>query len=429
MPPLPGGLRLVHSSLLPPEARPGLTAALRQRDFALLWAGQTVSVAGNGMFTVALPLEVFRLTGSPLDLGLIVSARTVPAVVLLLAGGTLADRMSRRLVMLASDSVCGAAAGLAAVLIATGRASLAGLAGLCAVFGMASAFFKPAATAIVTDILPPGLLVPASSLSSLSQSLAQYLLGPLAGGVLVAATGTAWAFGLDAASFVVSAGCLAVMHATRRPARRPDSGMIRDIRDGLRYCRSQAWLWWSMIAVGLANLVCYVPLTIMQALLVRQVFHGGPVALGMMYAASGAGGAVASVWAARWATPRRRVAVIWAAWSGAGLAAVAMGLAPALWLAVVFAGLSWCGVTYGNVLWFPLMQQEIPPDLLGRASSVDWMLSLALAPAGTIAGGAAAGLVGVRLTLVLGGLIAAATGLVLVNPAVTAPDRRPAARG
>ncbi|HEX9336860.1 MAG TPA: hypothetical protein VF892_13290 [Pseudonocardiaceae bacterium] len=90
----------------------------------------------------------------------------------------------------------------------------------------------------------------------------------------------------------------------------------------------------------------------------------------------------------------------------------------------IFGGLTWFGVTYGNVLWFPLMQQEVPADLLGRASAVDWMFSLALAPLGTVAGGALAGLIGVRLTLIIGGVIAVAAGAVLLMPSVTEPDRR-----
>ncbi|MGH3149699.1 MAG: MFS transporter [Streptosporangiaceae bacterium] len=398
---------------------PRATAALRQRDFALLWSGQTVSLAGNGVFTVALPLEVLRLTGSSLDLALIVSARTIPAVVLLLVGGTLVDRLPRRLVMLVSDGCCGLSVGLVAVLIAAGRGRLWELATLSAAFGVASAFFKPASTAITPEIVPGELLVSASSLSSLSQSLAQYLLGPLAGGVIVAATGTAWAFGIDAVSFAVSAGCLAAMRPVARPAA-SGAPMLDGIREGLRYCRSQPWLWWSMIAVGVANFACYVPLAVLEPLLVRHVFLAGPLALGVLYSASGAGGALASVLAVRWPAPRRPVVAIWAAWAGAGLAAVLLGLAPRVWVAVVFAGLTWCGVTYGNIVWFPLMQRNVPADMLGRASSVDWALSLALAPLGTIAAGAAAGLAGVRATLIVGGAVAAATGAVLLNPAVTA---------
>ena len=298
---------------MPADPGPRVTGALRHRDFALLWAGQTVSLAGNGVFTVALPLEVLRLTGSSLELALIVSARTVPAVLLLLVGGTLVDRMSRRLVMLVSDAVCAACVGAVALLIAAGKAGLWELAALSAVFGVASAFFKPASTAITADILPPGLLMSASSLSSLSASLAQYLVGPLAGGIIVAATGPAWAFGLDAISFAVSAGCLAVMHPTKRPDG-PSPPVLAGIKEGLRYCRSQPWLWWSMIAVGIANLACYVPLAIFQPLLVRHVLHAGPAALGIMYAATGAGGILASIYAARRPPPRHRVAAIWVGW-------------------------------------------------------------------------------------------------------------------
>ena len=299
---------------MPDHPKPRVTAALRHRDFALLWSGQTVSLVGNGMFTVALPLEVLRLTGSSLDLALIVSARTIPAVILLLAGGTLVDRVSRRLVMLVSDSFCCVAVGLAALIIATQRASLWELATLCALFGMASSVFKPAATAIVPDILPPDLLMSASSMSSLSQSLAQFLLGPLAGGIIVAVAGPAWAFGLDAISFAVSAGCLCVMHRTKRPSAIP-AKTLESIREGLRYCRSQPWLWWSMLAVCIGNFACYAPISILEPLLVRHVFHAGALALGTMFSVSGVGGVLASACAARW-PPKRRVRAIWIAWAG-----------------------------------------------------------------------------------------------------------------
>lgn len=408
---------------MPAKSRPQRMRVLRERDFALLWSGQTVSLAGNGVFTVALPLEVLRLTGRPIDLGLVASARTIPTVLLLLAGGTVVDRVSRRTVMLVSDCVCGISVGLVALLIATGRSGVWELAALAAVFGLASAFFKPASTAIVADILPHELLLSASSLISLSQSAAQFLLGPLLGGLIVAFTGNAWAFGLDAISFVVSAACLAAMHRTEPPPGE-SSPMLAGMREGVRYCRSQPWLWWSMIALGIANLACFVPFAIMETLLVRRVFHAGPVALGMMFAASGVGGALASVYAARRPAPRRRVGAMWAAWAGAGAAVAALGLAPHLWVAIALAMATWFGVTYGNILWTPLMQQEVPPELLGRASSVDWMFSLALTPLGSVVGGVLATFLGVRPTLVIGGVIAAATGVVLLVPRVTETDRR-----
>jgi predicted MFS family arabinose efflux permease len=378
---------------------------------------------GNGLFTVALPLEVLHLTNNPLDLALVVSGRTIPAVFLLLFGGTLVDRLSRRLVMTISDTVCGISVSLVALMMATGHVSLWQLFLLTVVFGSSAAFFKPAATAIVRDILPPELFAPASSLSSLSQSSCQYLFGPLAGGILVAAIGAEWAFWLDGISFAVSAICLFAMRniAEVRAAR---SQLLAGIMQGLRYCYSQRWLWCSIIAVGIANLACFAPFVIWEPLLVRNIFHAGPVWLGAMYAASGGGGVLASLFAARRPPPAHRVATLWAAWAGAGVTTFFVGLSPSIWMSVIFAGMTWGLMTYGNIVWTPLLQRETPDDMLGRVSSIDWLFSMALIPVGTITGGVVVSAIGVRLTLISSGAIAAATGCVLLIPGVMDPDKR-----
>jgi len=406
---------------MPPGTR--ARTVLRHRNFALLWGGQTISLVGNGIFQVALPLTVLHLTGSPLALALVLSGQTIASVVLLLIGGTFTDRLSRRSLMLAADAVCGVSVSLVAVLVVFRIARLWELFLLTLVFGAAGAFFRPAATAIVRDILPAELLVPASSLRSMSQSLSQFLVGPLAGGLITATAGAAWAFGIDGASFAVSAACLAAMRNIPR-VRATSSRIFEGIMEGLRYCYSQRWLACSIVAVGIANLVSFYPLFILEPLLVRNVFHAGAVALGILFAANGAGGLLASLVTARRGTPARPVTTIWAAWAAAGACASLVGVSPWLWGSVVFAGLAWGLVNFGNILWFPLVQHETPAELLGRVSSVDWLFSLALSPFGAIAAGAAAAAVGVRLTLIAGGVIAAATGSVLLVPGVRAPDAR-----
>jgi DHA3 family tetracycline resistance protein-like MFS transporter len=245
--------------------------------------------------------------------------------------------------------------------------------------------------------------------------------------VLVAALGTGWAFALDGLTFLVSWACLLAMRRVPRTSR-PESAMLAGIAEGLRYCRSQPWLWWSFLGAGVANIVSFVPVnTVFQPLLAQQVFAGGPVLLGVLYAANGAGSALASLYVKRRGAPRRRLASIWAAWAGAGVAAALMGLSPWAWLATFFAGALWFGMTYGNVLWFPLLQEEVPPALLGRVSSVDWLLSLSLSPVGAVLGGAAVGVTGVRPAVILGGVLAAAAAGVLLIPGVREPDRRPGA--
>lgn len=395
---------------------------LRHRNFALLWSGQAVSVAGNGMFTVALPLEVLRITGSPLDLALVAAARTVPSIVLLLVGGTVVDRISRRAVMLVSDATCGVGLGVLTFLAAAHAERFGVILGLSVIMGTASAFFRPASTAIVRDILPADLLVPANALSSLSASLAQFLLGPLLAGVLVAAAGATWAFGIDAATFAVSAACLAAMRNITE-VRAVSERLVHGMAEGLRYCYSQPWLWWSMLALGVANLACFGPSTVMKPLLVKDAFHGGSVAFGIMVAASGVGAVLMSLIAARRPAPRRPVTSLWTAWILAGLLAAGVGLSPWLWLAIVFSGLSWGMSSLGNIIWLSTMQARTPATLLGRVSSIDWLFSLALTPLGTIVAGAAVPVIGVRATAVIGGLIAAAVGAILLIPGVTDPDK------
>lgn len=391
---------------------------MRQRNFALIWLGQTISVAGNGIFTVALPLEVLDITRSPLALAVVVAVRTVTSVIFLLVGGAVVDRLPRRAVMLVSDTTCAAAVGAVALLIALGRADISLLITLSLIMGFCYAFFMPASTAIMADILPAEYLVDGNSLSSLGQSLAQYLAGPAAGGLIVAIAGTAWAFGLDAISFAVSAACLVAMRVANRPQPVRRVSIIRNVSAGLRYVRAQSWLWWSMIALGVANLAAFVPIIILQALLVKDVFREGPLALGILYAANGLGASFAAIYVKRKGAPRRRVLAMWLSWSAEGIFIVLLGLSPTIWMATIFVCVVGACGSYGNVLWFPTMQETVPPELLGRVSSLDWLLSLAMAPLGTVLGGALAGIVGVRVTLVLGGIVAACTGSVLFLPGV-----------
>ena len=115
---------------------------------------------------------------------------------------------------------------------------------------------------------------------------------------------------------------------------------------------------------------------------------------------------------------------MWVAWAAAGTCAALVGFSPWLWMSVIFAGMTWGLATYGNILWFPLIQQETPSNLLGRVSSVDWLFSFAVTPLGVTVAGAAVVAFGVRLTLIAGGAIAAATASILIIPGVTDPDKR-----
>jgi MFS family permease len=393
---------------MPPDSHAG--TLFRHRNFVLLWGGQAISLIGNGIFVVALPLTVLHLTSSPLALALVVSGQVIATVVLLLVGGAVVDRLPRRFLMLTADAVCGISVSLVAVLVVSGVARLWELFVLTLIFGAAGAFFKPAATAIVRDILPADLLVPASSLRSVSQSLSGLVIGPLTGGLIVATAGAGWAFGIDGASFAVSAACLASMRNVPRV-----KATSTRILEGVA-C--------SIVALGIGNLVIFYPFFILVPLLVKNVFHGGAFALGIFFAANGAGSLVASLATARRGMPSRPVMTIWTTCAAAGACLALVGASPWFWVSVFFTGLGLGLVSYANILWFPLVQHETPAELLGRVSSIDWLFSLAFSPLGALAAAAAAATFGVRAALIAGGMIAVATGSVLFVPGVRAPDKR-----
>jgi len=393
---------------------------LRHRDFALLWSGQAVSQLGDGIFTVTLAIETLRLDHGATGLAYVLAARLLPAVLFALAGGVLVDRVPRRMMMLVSDIARGAAVAVIAVLVATDGISLAALICMAHVFGLGDALFFPAAMAITPELVPARLLVGASALNGTSLQLAGVLIGPAVGGLLVGLLGTAWGFGVDAASFMISAG--AVLAMTSRPAP-PPSGRspLADLREGLRYCVSQRWLWVTTVGASLGNLVAFAPLGALIPLLVEDVLHGGGIALGLVFAAGGLGGLAATVLAGRRAPPRSRLVHLWIGWGLSGIGVLGLGLVPNLWLAAGVAFVTYGLDAYGSVMFSPLIQEGVPEPLLGRVSSVDYLFGFALSPLGLVAAGAAAQAIGVRPTLIAGGAITALTTLIPLLPGVEDP--------
>ena len=397
-------------------------SALQHRDYALLWSGQTVSVLGDGIYTIAIALEALRISNHPATLAYVETARVAPNVLLLLLAGALVDRLPRRLVILGADLLRGGAVAAIAVLAAAHALDVTWLVILSVAVGVGDAFFYPAYQAVMPELLPPELLTQGNAFNSASQTVGQSFAGPAIGGVLVALAGTSAAFAVDAASFAASGLCLVLMRNVPAPAPSGRS-MAADVGQGIRWTMRQRWLWFGILAVGVSNFAGFSPLAVTIPLLVRDVLHQGPAAYGATFAAAGAGGLVAAVVAARLGSPRRRMSFIWVAWAAASFALAGMGVAPDVFVAAACGAVTFFGVTYGNLLWGALMQVAVPADMLGRASSVDWLFSTCLSPLGVLFAGALAGPIGVRPTILLGAGLSALSCLVVFVPGVRDPDQ------
>jgi MFS-type transporter involved in bile tolerance (Atg22 family) len=172
-----------------------------------------------------------------------------------------------------------------------------------------------------------------------------------------------------------------------------------------------------------ANFAAFSPLGVLVPLLVRNVLNQGALAFGLVLAAGGLGGAIASLLVARFGAPRRRITSMWLAWGLAGASLLGLALAPGVWIAGIFLMVVYGLLEYGNVLWNPLMQELVPPELIGRASSVDWLVSISLSPLGVLVAGLVAGSIGTRTTMLLSGGVATLAAAVLFVPGVRDPER------
>jgi MFS family permease len=386
-------------------SRIAILRPLRERDFALFWTGWTVSLIGDGFFLVAIAWQVFDLWNSPTALAVVGVAETIPIVAFVLVGGVVSDRLERRKVLIFSSSVRGGAVGVLGILAVTGSIELWHIFVLSAFFGAGQAFQGPAAGAIIPDLVPRHLLVQANSLSQFVRQAAFAFVGPAAGGFVVHSFGAGWAFLIDAATFGVA--ILTLLLLRPRPAAAVTDGatsMWRDIAEGLRYVRRTVWLWGTLAWAFAAIFLVYGPFTVLIPFVVRNDLGGDAGDLGLVFAAGGLGAILVSLVVGQLGLPRRHITFMYGLWMVACLQIGAYALAGVPWHAMLisFAGEGcWAG---GLIVWVTLMQRVVPGELLGRVKSVDWLLSLGLAPASFAVTGPLASWLGAQTVLIVAGV-------------------------
>jgi DHA3 family tetracycline resistance protein-like MFS transporter len=389
------------------EGRVRLLATLRHRDFRLLWSGMCVSLLGDGVFLVAMAWQVYALSNAPAALAMVGIAMTVPTIAFLLVGGAVSDRFDRRRVMLGADLLRGLAVGLMALLSLTGALELWHVAVLVAFYGAGTAFFSPAFDALVPEVLPAGQLAEANALDQFVRPIALRLAGPALGGVLIEVVGVGSAFALDAASFAVSAIALLAMTPGARRAAEAHASVGSDILSGLRYVRSHVWLWVTFVSAAVAYLLFMGPAEVLLPYLVKNEMHGSAADLGLVFAAGGIGSVGCAAIVGQRGLPRRDITFMYVTWTLATLAVAGYGLATAVWQ-LMLASLAFNALeTAGTIVWATAKQRQVPSALLGRVSSLDWLISIGLLPLSFALTGPVSSAIGAQETLVAAGVLGA----------------------
>jgi MFS family permease len=396
-------------------------AVLRLRDFRLLLAGQAVSVLGDRAFVVALPFAVLSIGGSPSAVGLVLACGTVPLLGSVLVGGVVADRVSRRSVMVAADIARVVAQGAMAALLIGGVAEVWMLAALAGVAGAATGFFSPASTGLLPEVVAADQLQPANALRATVMSAGE-IGGPLVGGLVTALASPGWAIAADAGTFAASAVLLSLLRVPERPAREL-SGFVADLKHGWTAVRSRRWVWAPLVYFGFANVMWAAWSALGPVVADRDL--GGADAWGTVLSAMGFGALAGSILAVRVRPSRPLVIVAFAdAMLTLPLAFLAAGWSvPVLAVAAFLMG---GGMMLGNSVWEATLQQHIPGESLSRVASYDWFMSLAFFPIGLLLWAPLASVVGIHTALWISfGLFAAAVAVLLTLPDIWRLPARP----
>jgi DHA3 family tetracycline resistance protein-like MFS transporter len=253
--------------------------------------------------------------------------------------------------------------------------------------------------------------------------IALRLAGPALGGVLITAAGAGVAFGFDAASFLASGIALLAMAARPRVTQARSGSIAREMGAGFSYVRRHAWLWATLASAAVAYLLFMGPTEVLVPFIVKNQLRGSAAELGLVFAAGGIGSVLCAVALSQRGLPQREITWMYVLWTLATLAIAGYGLAHALW-GLMLASLAFNALeTAGTIIWATVKQRHVPASLLGRVSSLDWLISIGLLPLSFALTGPVSSVLGVRTTLVGAGIIGAiVTFSALFVPGVRAID-------
>jgi MFS family permease len=405
---------MTTSSQVPgdPVPLPGSTryGVLRHREFALLFAGQSLSLIGDRIFLVAMPFAVLSIPGAGAsDVAVTLGASALSLALCVLAGGVVADRLPRQVTMLASDLLRGLAQAAGAALLLTGHATVWSLALLMIGYGAAEAFFRPAMLGLIPQVVEPGDEQPANALLALSAN-ASMVVAPALAGVLVAWLGAGGTLAVDAATFVVSAGSLLLLRP--RPVPPADgASFLADLAGGFREVRSRAWVWTTLLAFSAYHALMLPALFVLGPLVAVDI-RSGASSWGWISSGFGIGAVIGSLVAMRW-RPSRPGRLIGLSLSVASAQAAICASSLPTWTVAALEAVTGVGVAVCFTVWETQLQQHIPPSAQSRVASFDHLGSLTLMPLGFAAIGPVSDALGVRTTAV-GASVATAAVCLLV---------------
>ena len=381
-------------------------------SFRKLWTGLALSLVGDLFNYVAMAWLVLQITGSSLALGAVLMVQAVPRSLLMLVGGAVADRLSARITVAGSMALRVLCAAPLAVLILTGHIQLWQVYVSAALFGAFDAFFYPAQAALLPSTVTTELLEAGNAVMNVTRQVSLVVFPALAG-VVVAAVGTGWAFGVDAATLALGAAVVLWLPAVaqslgRRAQPGQSTSLVAEIRAGVSYAWSDAGIRTALLVIAAVDFAANGAINVGLPTLAHGRFAAGAVGLGVLLGAWGVGATVGAAGSGLRKPPSRMgwLIIVTVAWIGAGIAVT--GFVGSLVLAAITLALTGIATGVINTYGVSWLQRRTDPAMQGRVMSLVMLASVGLVPLSLAGSGAIAEINPTILFLIAGGLIMAA---------------------
>ena len=379
-------------------------AALRHRDFRLLWLGQIVSVTGSQMQFVAINWHVYLLTKSAFALGLVGLFRGVPIILCSLAGGVVADAVDRKRLMIVTQTVMLASAALLTAGTVAGVESVWPIYILSAFASAASAFDVPARQALMPTLVPAQDFPNAVSLGIAVFNIAT-IGGPAIAGILLAESGPAVIYGINAISFLAVIAALLLMRASGSPelqTERRDALSLAALTEGLRF------VWHTPIIVQTMTLdfaaTFFASATLLLPIFAQERLHVGARGYGFLAAAPAIGSVLTALVMARIGSFTRQGRLVVSAVAVFGVATALFGISTVYWFSLLMLAVTGAADTVSTVLRQTIRQLVTPNHLRGRMTSINMMFFMGGPQLGELEAGSLAAIIGAPLSVVIGGI-------------------------
>ena len=377
-------------------------AFLKLRDLRCVFGATLVSQLGDGVVNVALAFAVLNLThGSATDLAVVFALRTVAQVSGLLIGGVVADRVSRRGLMMASDLTRFVGQAVIGVLLVTHDATLLEVIVSQMVLGAAGGFFNPASAGLIPAVAGD-YLQEANAMQGIAGA-SSGIAGAALGGVLATTLGPSAALLVDAGSYALSALFLSLVSSAAtavEPSDEPGGTFLSDLKGGFAEVRSRSWLWSLIISFAFTNALAG-SFEVLGPLICRK-YYDGPPAFALLSVMFGVG-AIGGGFLLLHLKPKRPLLVGVTLCLPLTLPSFLLAAHAPLVAILPFSVLGGAGPIMFNTLWWTTLQQHVPREAISRVISFDFAGSYALSPLGVLAAGPVAVAIGVPAAFVVFG--------------------------